>query len=55
MTWQSVMRRTGKVMESVSGLVSAVKGLDLPKFIEGLENIQKGASGALSIQVGVRI
>jgi len=39
--WQAAMRRTGKVIQDVSGLVSAVKGLDLAKFIEGLENIQK--------------
>ncbi|KAF9347161.1 hypothetical protein BGX34_003343, partial [Mortierella sp. NVP85] len=43
--WQAAMRRTGKVVQGVSGLVSAVKGLDLIKFMEGLEDIQKGCAG----------
>jgi len=43
--WQAAMRRTGKVIQGVSGLVSAVKGLDLIKFMEGLEDIQKGCEG----------
>jgi len=45
-TWQSVMRRTKKVAQGVSGLVTAVRTFDLIRFIEGLENIQKGVSGA---------
>jgi len=40
--WQATLRCSGKVIRGVSGLVSAVKGLDLNGFIEGLENIQKG-------------
>ncbi|KAK3821774.1 MAG: hypothetical protein J3Q66DRAFT_438547 [Benniella sp.] len=48
-TWQAAMRRTGKVVQGVSGLVSAVKGLDLVKFMAGLENIQKGVSGISNI------
>jgi len=48
-TWQAAMRRTGKVIQGVSGLVSAVKGLDLIKFMEGLEDIQKGCDGASMI------
>ncbi|KAG0220036.1 hypothetical protein BGX31_011101, partial [Mortierella sp. GBA43] len=40
--WQAAMRRTGKVVKGVSGLVSAVKGFDLVKFFEGLGDIQKG-------------
>ena len=44
--WQAATRRTGKVIRGVSGLVSAVKGLDLIKFMEGLEDIQKGCEGA---------
>jgi len=48
-TWQAAMRRTGKVIQGVSGLVSAVKGLDLAKFVEGLENIHKGVSGVSNI------
>jgi hypothetical protein len=47
--WQAAMRRTGKVIQGVSGLVSAVKGLDLVKFTEGLEDIQKGVSGASKV------
>ncbi|KAK3817618.1 MAG: WD40-repeat-containing domain protein [Benniella sp.] len=43
--WQGALRRTGKVVLGVSGLVSAVKGLDLDKFISGLENIQQGLKG----------
>jgi hypothetical protein len=37
------------VIQGVSGLVSAVKGLDFVKFMEGLENIQKGVSGVSNI------
>jgi hypothetical protein len=44
--WQATLRRTGKVMKGVSGIVSAVKGIDLNGFIEGLLDIQKGLAGA---------
>ncbi|KAK3810111.1 MAG: WD40-repeat-containing domain protein [Benniella sp.] len=47
--WQAAMRRTGKVIQGVSGLVSAVKGLDLNKFMEGLGDIQKGIEGASKV------
>ncbi|KAF9350015.1 hypothetical protein BGX34_001454, partial [Mortierella sp. NVP85] len=47
--WQAAMRRTGKVIRGVSGLVSAVRGLDLVKFIEGLDDIQKGLAGAFEV------
>ena len=47
--WQAAMRRSGKVIQGVSGLVSAVKGLDLIKFMEGLEDIQKGFAGASNV------
>ncbi|KAG0198589.1 hypothetical protein BGX31_004547, partial [Mortierella sp. GBA43] len=43
------MRRTGRVAKGVSGLVSAVKGFDLNKFIEGLLNIQEGLEGASKV------
>ncbi|KAF9351069.1 hypothetical protein BGX34_000837, partial [Mortierella sp. NVP85] len=43
-TWQAAIRRTGKVIQGVSGLVSAARGLDLNKFIEGLGDIQKGVA-----------
>ncbi|KAF9363293.1 hypothetical protein BGX34_004455 [Mortierella sp. NVP85] len=45
-TWRAAMRRTGKVIQGISGLVSAVKGLDLTKFIAGLEDIHEGFKGA---------
>ncbi|KAF9347213.1 hypothetical protein BGX34_003310, partial [Mortierella sp. NVP85] len=44
--WQATLRRTGKVIQGVSGLVSAVKGLDLNGLIEGLARIQEGVTGA---------
>ncbi|KAF9958492.1 hypothetical protein BGZ65_001389, partial [Modicella reniformis] len=47
--WQATLRRTGKVIKGVSGLVSAVKGLDLNGFIEGLNDIQKGLGGATEV------
>ncbi|KAK3810998.1 MAG: WD40-repeat-containing domain protein [Benniella sp.] len=47
--WQATLRRTGKVIQGVSGLVSAVKGLDLNGFIEGLGKIQEGLAGASEI------
>ncbi|KAG0003390.1 hypothetical protein BGZ65_001754, partial [Modicella reniformis] len=43
--WKAGLRRTGKVIQGFAGLVSAVKGLDLNKFIDGLEDIQQGFSG----------
>ncbi|KAK3809454.1 MAG: WD40-repeat-containing domain protein [Benniella sp.] len=48
-TWQAAMRHTGKIIQGVSGLVSAVKGLDLNKFIEGLGDIQEGVAGAAKV------
>jgi len=53
-TWQAAFRRTGKVIQGVSGLVSAVKSLDLVKIMEGLENISKGVSGALKVVGAVK-
>ncbi|KAF9349134.1 hypothetical protein BGX34_002018, partial [Mortierella sp. NVP85] len=47
--WQATIRRTGKVLQGVSGLVSAAKGLDLTGFIDGLKNIQKGLAGASEV------
>jgi len=40
--WQAGVRRAGKVIQGVSGLVSAVKGLDLNMFVEGLGDIRDG-------------
>ncbi|KAF9354086.1 hypothetical protein BGX34_011228 [Mortierella sp. NVP85] len=48
-TWQAAMRRSGKVVQGVLGLVSAVKGLDLVKFIEGLGDLRKGFEGASEV------
>ncbi|KAG0215846.1 hypothetical protein BGX31_000752, partial [Mortierella sp. GBA43] len=48
-TWQAAMRRTGKIIQGVAGLVSAVKGLDLEKFMDGLSNIQKGVEGVSKV------
>jgi hypothetical protein len=47
--WQATVRRTGKVIQGISGLVSAVKGLDLNEFIKGLGNIQQGIAGASEV------
>ena len=47
--WQATLRRTTKVIRGVSGLVSAVKALDVNGFIEGLGDIQKGLAGAAEI------
>ncbi|KAF9344454.1 hypothetical protein BGX34_005653, partial [Mortierella sp. NVP85] len=47
--WQATLRRGGKVIQGVSGLVSAVKGLDLNGFIKGLGKIQEGVAGASDI------
>ena len=43
--WQATVRRTTKVVKGISGLVSAVKGLDLNGFMAGLQNIQDGFQG----------
>ncbi|KAF9362917.1 hypothetical protein BGX34_005255 [Mortierella sp. NVP85] len=48
--WQAAMRRTGKVMQGVFGLVSAVKALDLNKFIGSLDNIQQGLGASQVVQ-----
>lgn len=42
--WQAAMRRTGKLTQRVSGLVSMAKGLDFAKFMQGLETSQETAS-----------
>ncbi|KAF9347363.1 hypothetical protein BGX34_003200 [Mortierella sp. NVP85] len=39
--WQAATRRTGKVIKGISGLVSAVKGFDLNKLLEGLGEIEE--------------
>jgi hypothetical protein len=47
--WEGAMRRTGKVVHGVAGLVSAVKGLDLNGFMGGLKDIQQGLAGASEV------
>ncbi|KAF9438521.1 hypothetical protein BGZ76_007195 [Entomortierella beljakovae] len=39
---QSMMRRTGKVVQGISGMVSAVKSFDVGEFIDGLKSLQDG-------------
>jgi hypothetical protein len=48
-TWQAATRRTGKVIKGVAGLVSAVKGFDLERFIDGLTDIQQGLGGVSKV------
>ncbi|KAF9359396.1 hypothetical protein BGX26_012404 [Mortierella sp. AD094] len=43
---QAMLRRTGKVVYGISGVVSAVRALDLNNFIDGLQHIQEGLAGA---------
>ncbi|KAF9958452.1 hypothetical protein BGZ65_001441, partial [Modicella reniformis] len=47
--WKTTLRRTGKVIQGVSGLVKAVKGFDLNGFIDGLKDIQQGLAGASKV------
>ncbi|KAF9354873.1 hypothetical protein BGX26_007258 [Mortierella sp. AD094] len=43
--WDTALRRGGKVLAGVFGMVSAVKGLDVNGFIDGLGKIQDGVAG----------
>ncbi|KAF9353420.1 hypothetical protein BGX34_011575, partial [Mortierella sp. NVP85] len=47
--WKAAMRRTLKVTQGVSGLVSAVYTMDLNKLLEGLGDIQDGLAEASRI------
>ncbi|KAG0056057.1 hypothetical protein BGZ83_006494 [Gryganskiella cystojenkinii] len=47
--WQATMRRTGVVLKGVSGLVSAVKGLDVNGFIAGLGHLQEGLDEVIQV------
>ncbi|KAI1318889.1 hypothetical protein EDD11_005523 [Mortierella claussenii] len=47
--WQAALRRARTVTKGVTGLVSAVKGLNVADFIEGLGNIQEGLEGASQV------
>ncbi|KAK3828430.1 MAG: hypothetical protein J3Q66DRAFT_434963 [Benniella sp.] len=50
--WQATVRRTGKVIQGVSGMMGAVKSIDFNGFMEGLKNIQQGLEGTTKV-VGV--
>ncbi|KAG0017816.1 hypothetical protein BGZ80_007892 [Entomortierella chlamydospora] len=41
-TTQEALRRTGKVVQGISGIVSAVKAVDINRFVAGLDRIQNG-------------
>jgi hypothetical protein len=41
---RKVLRRTGKVIQGVSGVLSAVKSINIMELIKGLQNIHEGAS-----------
>jgi len=43
--WQAVLRRSGAVIKGVGGLASAIKGLNIAEFINGLSTIQEGFQG----------
>ncbi|KAF9175043.1 hypothetical protein BGX20_008600 [Mortierella sp. AD010] len=45
---QTVVRRTGKVVTGIYGIVSAARALDLNGFIGGLQDIQVGVESAAS-------
>ncbi|KAG0214598.1 hypothetical protein BGX31_001053, partial [Mortierella sp. GBA43] len=47
--WQATLRRTGKIVKGTSGLVSAVKALDLHGFMSGLKDIQDGIAGVSKV------
>ncbi|KAF8958122.1 hypothetical protein BGZ46_002036 [Entomortierella lignicola] len=47
--WQATVRRGTKIVKGISGLVSAVKGLDLNGFISGLQSIQEGFEGVQQV------
>ncbi|KAF9560156.1 hypothetical protein EC968_006332 [Mortierella alpina] len=44
--WQAALRRSGTIIKGVGGLASAIKGLNLAEFINGLSAIQEGFRGA---------
>ncbi|KAG0249253.1 hypothetical protein BG011_009463, partial [Mortierella polycephala] len=44
--WQAALRRSVAVVKGVGGLASAIKGLNVAEFINGLSTIQEGFKGA---------
>ncbi|CAO3565078.1 unnamed protein product [Mortierella alpina] len=52
---QSILRRARVVVSGISGVVSAVKSLDLNKFLDGLGDIQEVLAGAYEVaKLGVK-
>ncbi|KAF9945034.1 hypothetical protein BGZ70_004117, partial [Mortierella alpina] len=49
---QSILRRARVMVSGISGVVSAVKSLDLIKLLDSLEEIQKTLAGACQIAKG---
>ena len=47
--WQAALRRSGAIIKGVGGLASAIKGLNVAEFINGLSTIQEGFQGASQI------
>ena len=47
--WQTTFRRTGKIIQGVSGMVGAVKAIDFKGFMDGLNSIQQGLEGAFKL------
>ncbi|KAK3827997.1 MAG: hypothetical protein J3Q66DRAFT_321595 [Benniella sp.] len=47
--WQKAFRRTGKVIQGVAGLVSAVKAFDLNGLFNSLGEIQQGLEGIVQV------
>ncbi|KAG0325475.1 hypothetical protein BGZ99_000605, partial [Dissophora globulifera] len=47
--WQAGIRRTGTILKGVSGLVSAVKGMDVDGFITGLGHLQEGLGEVIQV------
>ncbi|KAG0049622.1 hypothetical protein BGZ83_005547 [Gryganskiella cystojenkinii] len=43
--WQPTVRRTTKIVKGISGSISAVRGLDLKRFMTRLQSIQEGLEG----------
>ncbi|KAF9347828.1 hypothetical protein BGX26_000715 [Mortierella sp. AD094] len=46
---KTALQRTGKVVQGISGVVSAVKALDLVGIIDGLNNVQQGLTGVKNL------
>ena len=53
--WKATVRRTGKVIQGVSGMISAVKAIDFNRFMEGLRDIQQGLEGATKAIGGFQV